>query len=284
MTSVRSLGRGLSALLGDIADDSTMLSSDSSAQKLNIEQIQPGIMQPRKFFDREKLEALASSIVQKGVLQPLLVRKVTNDLYEIVAGERRWRAAQMAGLTSLPVIIVDYNDQEALEIGLIENLQRDDLNPLEEAESLQKLIQEYDRTQEEVASAVGKSRSYVTNTLRLLQLPESVQQFVREGKLSAGHARALINHKNAEQLAQQIVEEGLNVRAVETITKNKKAQTISPKYTLNVVDSDVILLSEQFTQAFALPCMLKVKGSKAELRISFNNLEDIDALLSKLRD
>ena len=228
------LGRGLEALLGDedinlnlddeTADVSNLVENTvfkSEKNKVKISDIVPCSFQPRTEFDREALESLAQSIKEKGVLQPLLVRK-KNDKYEIIAGERRWRAAQLAGLDEVPVIIKDLNDSETLEIALIENLQRENLSAIEEAEGLNRLMSEYAYTQEIIGKVIGKSRSYIANTLRLLGLPEEIKQLVKENKLSAGHARALIGCENASELANKIVKEGLSVREAEALAANAK--------------------------------------------------------------
>eukprot|EP01040_Poterioochromonas_malhamensis_P024669 gene24669-30572_t len=181
-----------------------------SSNEISVNSLKPGKMQPRHYFNEEKMQTLVESVRQKGILQPLLVREIESGFYEIIAGERRWRAAKEAGLADIPVVIVTCNDREALELGLIENLQRDDLNPMEEAESLHKLLVEHQKTQEEIAFSISKSRSYVANMLRLMQLPEEVKNLLRAGKLSAGHARSILNSNNIEELAKRIVNERLS--------------------------------------------------------------------------
>jgi ParB family chromosome partitioning protein len=213
----RGLGRGLSALMADInvsaGQDSGLPNSRNSGQYIAIEKITPNPNQPRRDFTAEALDSLAASIRQKGVLQPLIVRPIAGtDTYEIVAGERRWRAAQIAQLHQLPVVIREFNDVEVLEIAIIENIQRADLNAIEEAAGFRQLMERFGHTQEKIAEALSKSRSHVTNLLRLLSLPEDVQDYVREGKLSSGHARALITTPNASILAGEIIEKGLSVR------------------------------------------------------------------------
>ena len=226
----KSLGRGLGALLGD--DDLDLndfpgeekKSSDKPADLVNINLIKASPFQPRTEFDEEALRALADSVKEKGVLQPLLVRKVGND-YELIAGERRLRASKLAGLSEVPVIVREMTDQEVLEVALVENLLRENLTAIEEAEGLQRLIDEFSHTQEALSKIIGKSRSHIANTLRLLTLPESVQNLVKEGKLSAGQARSLVGLENAEDLAQLIIKKDLNVRQVEELVnklKNRK--------------------------------------------------------------
>ena len=222
----KSLGRGLGALLGD--DDLDIGNTASSetpslknSNKININQIIPGKYQPRTEFDKESLDALAESIKEKGVLQPLLVRK-QGDKYEIIAGERRWRASKIAGLSEVPVIVKDFNDKEVLEVALVENLLRENLSAIEEAEAFQRLIDEFSHTQEALSQIVGKSRSHIANTLRLLNLPEGVKELIKEGKLSAGHARALVGLEDAEKIAKMIISKDLSVRQVEELVSKQK--------------------------------------------------------------
>ena len=229
----KSLGRGLGALLGGDDIDLDVLmetpvekhqsenSQNRSVNTVKIEDLKAGKYQPRTEFDKEALDALVESVKEKGVLQPLLVRK-QGDKYEIIAGERRWRAAKEAGLKEVPVIVKDFSDQEALEVALVENLLRENLSAIEEAEGLQRLITEFAHTQEALSQIVGKSRSHIANTLRLLNLPQEVQNLVKEGKLSAGHARALVGLDNAVELAKQIIAKDLNVRQVEELVAKQK--------------------------------------------------------------
>lgn len=229
----KSLGRGLGALLGGDDVDLDVLMEmpvekhqsenvqNRSVNTININDLHAGKYQPRTEFDKEALDALVESIKEKGVLQPLLVRK-QGDKYEIIAGERRWRAAKEAGLKEVPVIVKDFSDQEALEVALVENLLRENLSAIEEAEGLQRLITEFSHTQEALSQIVGKSRSHIANTLRLLNLPQEIQNMVKEGKLSAGHARALVGLDNAVELAKQIISKDLNVRQVEELVAKQK--------------------------------------------------------------
>ncbi len=220
----KSLGRGLDALLGgeDLSFDGAPVALDNvPSDKIDINNLVAGKYQPRTEFDAEALRALSDSIKEKGVLQPLLVRK-KGDIYEIIAGERRWRASKMAGLKEVPVIIKDFDDREVLEVALVENLMRENLSAIEEAEGFQRLINEFSHTQEALAQIVGKSRSHVTNTLRLLTLPSSVQNMIKENKLSAGHARALVGLANAEEMAKKIISKDLSVRQVEELVAKQK--------------------------------------------------------------
>jgi len=228
----KSLGRGLGALLGEDNDINLDFELNNTVQSDNfveINKLKAGKYQPRTEFDEEALNALAESIKEKGVLQPLLVRK-HEDYYEIIAGERRWRAAQLAGLNKVPVIEKDLSDKEVLEVALVENLLRENLSAIEEAEGFQRLIDEFSHTQEALSQIVGKSRSQIANTLRLLSLPDSIKQLIKEGKLTAGHARALVGLDNAEAIAEQIINKGLSVRQVEElVAKLKDSHKNEPK-------------------------------------------------------
>ncbi|MFV0625960.1 MAG: ParB/RepB/Spo0J family partition protein [Alphaproteobacteria bacterium] len=223
----KSLGRGLGALLGDEDFDidkpvkSIEENIKAGAEYINIDLLFASKYQPRKEFDQEALQALVASIREKGVLQPLLVRK-QNDKYEIIAGERRWRASKLAGLKEVPVIVKDLNDREVLEVALVENLLRENLSAIEEAEGFQRLINEFSHTQEVLSQIVGKSRSHIANTLRLLTLPDEVKDLVKENKISAGHARALVGLENAESLAKQIISKDLSVRQIEEMVSKQK--------------------------------------------------------------
>lgn len=226
----RGLGRGLSALLGDAA----LQTQEGGSVLLPISQVEPGLKQPRKRFDDEALNDLADSIRTHGLIQPLTVRRLSSGYYQIIAGERRWRASKLAGLREVPAIVIEADDRKVMELGLIENLQREDLNPVEEAAGYRVLMEEYGLTQEEVAQQVGKSRPAVANALRLLALPDAVHLLLEEGKLSAGHARALLSLPRKEEqkkLAQKVVSEGLSVRQTEALVKRllHAAEELSPK-------------------------------------------------------
>ena len=224
-TTSRGLGRGLSALMSDVAPQPPAAEpGKSSGTSLPIDQIYRNPEQPRRTFDEQALEDLTASIAEKGIIQPLIVRRKETDqgLYEIVAGERRWRAAQRAQLHEVPAIIREFNDVEVLEVAIIENIQRSDLNPVDEAAGYQKLMEKFGRTQEEMGKALGKSRSHIANSVRLLTLPSSVQSLLTDGRLSAGHARALVGHSDAEALAAEIVKKGLSVRDAEKLSKRGK--------------------------------------------------------------
>ena len=229
------LGRGLSALLGDAA----LQSQESGSVSLPISQVEASLRQPRKRFDEESLADLAQSIRLHGILQPITVRRLASGYYQIISGERRWRAARLAGLAEVPVIIIEADDRKAMELGLIENLQREDLNPMEEALGYQTLIQEHGLTQEEAAARVGKSRPAVANALRLLALPQPVTALVEEGRLSGGHARALLGVKDKElleKLACRVAEEGLSVRQTEALVRQLEKAPKAPKPQRQEVD------------------------------------------------
>lgn len=284
----KSLGRGLGALLGDDTDlnldeELSNLSAAvaSEANFVAIEALMPGRYQPRTEFDGEALQALADSIKEKGVLQPLLVRK-SGDKFEIIAGERRWRAAKMAGLDKLPVIEKDLSDREVLEVALVENLLRENLSAIEEAEGFQRLIDEFSHTQEALAQIVGKSRSHVANTLRLLSLPASVQELVKNGKLSAGHARCLVGLENAEKLAQTIISKDLNVRQVEDLVCKQK-QPAKEKTAKAARDADLEQIEKDLVKKLGL--RIKISPSKAgggKVVLAYASVAELDMILDLL--
>lgn len=279
-TKRKSLGRGLGALLGD--DDFTEENKTSENKATNIiaiNDIVPSKYQPRTEFNQEALDALVVSIKEKGVLQPLLVRK-SGEKYEIIAGERRWRASQKAGLKEVPVILKEMDDKEVLEVALIENLLRENLSAIEEAEGLQRLINEFSHTQEALSQITGKSRSYVANTLRLLHLPNSVQQFVKEGKITAGHARALVGLEEAEAIAKQIINKGLNVRQVEELVAKQKDKSIKEKATK---DADIVDIEKDLIKNLGL--RIKITPSKqggGKVTIQYSSVAELDMIVDIL--
>ena len=276
------LGRGLAALFGE-AEARPAAASGAGVREVAIELIRPGVYQPRRNFDEAELEALAQSIREKGVLQPLLVRPVDEEeaAFELVAGERRWRAAQRAGLHQVPVLVRVLADAEALEIALIENLQREDLSALEEAEAYRRLMQEFGRTQAVLAEAVGKSRSHVANTLRLLALPEAVRRRLEEGALSAGHARALLGAADPTGLAAEIIRRGLNVRMTERLVQGRAAR---PKATARQArDADTAALERELSNALGLRVTVAGKPRGGALTLHYANLDQLDRLLALLR-
>ena len=287
----RGLGRGLSALLGEQVAESAAVdgaSAPAGVQMAPIESLRPNPDQPRKIFDRDDLEELAASIRDKGVLQPILVRSHPKEggVWQIIAGERRWRAAQLARLTEAPIIVKEMDDVAVFEVAIIENVQRADLNPLEEADAYRTLMERFGRTQDAVAGVVGKSRSHVANILRLLQLPEGVLQHVRTGKLSAGHARALITAPDPVALADQIVSEGLNVRQAEALAR-RAAEGPRGRKPGNASggsegSADVAALEQDLADALGLRVQLADRGGKGELTITYGNLEQLDDLCRRL--
>lgn len=283
----KSLGRGLGALLGD--DDFDLDSEISlnevrhsdSQNTVAIDLIHPSRFQPRTEFDEEALNALAQSVKDKGVLQPLLVRK-TGDGYELIAGERRWRAAQIAGLTEVPVIEKSLEDKEVLEVALIENLLRENLSAIEEAEALQRLMDEFSHTQEALSQTIGKSRSYIANTLRLLNLPEKIRNMVKEGKLSAGHARQLIGLENAEALAEQIIKKNLNVRQVEELVAKLKAGE-RPQKKKQQPDADIADIEKGLNERLGL--RIKISQSRqggGKVVLQYASAAELDMIIDIL--
>ena len=272
------LGKGLAALLGDDLID------NQSVHSLPIHQLFPNPKQPRQHFDSESLKELVSSIREKGVLQPLLVRLIKPDQYEIIAGERRFRASKEVGLSSVPVVILTCGEDEALEIGLIENLQRDDLNPLEEAICLDRLIQTHHRTQEQVAQAIGKSRSYVANILRLNHLHDEIKEFLRTKKISAGHARALLNTSHALEIARVVIEKNLSVRETEDLVRKFKVPLEKPSLLVqeeeafSEIQRDMDILAKKIGDFLKVPVHLSMKKQKAILTLEFHHWDQLDDL------
>jgi len=286
------LGRGLAALMGEGYEGKISQSSSDEGRHLPIEFLRPSAKNPRTSFDDAGIEELAASIEEKGVIQPILVRQIKdlNDSYEIVAGERRWRAAQKAGIHSVPVVIRVLSDREAMEIALIENIQRENLNAIEEAKAYSQLRQEYDYTQENLADVLGKSRSHVANTLRLLKLPDTVQNYVRDGELTAGHVRTLLTAKNPEELAAKILSEGLSVRGAEKISrevsgkpkqlKKARANAAKPK---QVKSTDTLALEKRITDALGLEVEIEQQGKEAGyVKVSYKTLEQLDGICNLL--
>jgi ParB family chromosome partitioning protein len=241
--------------------------------------------QPRTRFDDTALDELTASVKEKGILQPILVREIGKNRFQIVAGERRWRAAQKAGIHDIPVVVQDLTDSEVLEIGLIENIQREDLSPIEEARAFKKLMLEFNHTQEALSEIVGKSRSHVANLLRLLTLPPSVQDLVDDGKLSMGHARALVGAKDAEAIAKVIISKGLNVRQAEALAaddKGKKTKTLKTKRARSGKDADTIALEKDLSAAVGMRVSIDHQGEGGDITIKYVSLEDLDDLCAKL--
>ncbi|OSQ49904.1 ParB/RepB/Spo0J family partition protein [Marivita geojedonensis] len=285
----RGLGRGLSALMADIEPEATTDATPArAARTLPIEKLIPNPDQPRRSFDQDALEELKRSIKSKGIIQPLIVRKHagSEDSYEIVAGERRWRAAQAAGVHEVPVVVREFSDEDVLEIAIIENIQRADLNPIEEAAGYEQLMTRFGHTQEKLAQALGKSRSHIANLLRLLTLPEVVKQAVTDGKLSAGHARALVTAPDPVLLAGDIVRRGLSVREAERLVrealnpeKASKPKT-SGEVSSSSKDADTKALEADLSAALGMKVSINHNAGKesGSVSINYDTLEDLDAL------
>lgn len=283
------LGRGLAALIGDVGDESPLADSGRKPRRAPIENLQPNPRNPRRLFTDDELDELAASIRERGIIQPIVVRALKGDNFEIIAGERRWRAAQRAGLHDVPIAVVEANDAQSLEYAIIENVQRADLNPIEEATGYLALMDDFNRTQEEVAQIVGKSRPHVANTIRLLKLSEPVKQLVRTGKISAGHARLLVGQPNAELIAHEIIDKGWSVRDLEAdMRKDVAAQLRDMRreakgFVVNIPkDPDTRALERRLSNALGLDVSVDHRGESGTLRIKYRNLEQLDAVLKKL--
>lgn len=273
------LGRSLASLIGEDTAEAGPSSEDQRTVALSS--LKASSYNPRRDFADEHLDELASSIRERGLVQPLVVRPIGNDKYEIVAGERRWRAAQRANLHEVPVIIRTLTDQEAIEIAIIENVQREDLNAIEEGEGYQALMQGHGYTQEDLSKVIGKSRSHLANTLRLLKLPQSVRDLVRNGDLSAGHARALIGRDDAAQIAARIVREGLTVRQVEALAQEQKSKGKGNAKASK--DADTRAAESELHDALGLRVEIKPgRGERGELRIRYANYDQLEDLRERL--
>jgi ParB family transcriptional regulator, chromosome partitioning protein len=277
----RRLGRGLAALIGDDVIEAASPEETRGLRHLPIEMLHSNPNNPRKQFREEELEDLAKSIREKGLLQPIVVRQRADGEYEIVAGERRWRASQRAGLHELPVLIRDLSDGETLEIALIENIQRSDLNPLEEARAYGQLLEQFSYTQQQLADSVGKSRSHIANTLRLLTLPESVRAYIEDGKLTAGHARTLVATDSPADLANKIISLGLSVREAETLTRSNP--TTSTRKAKANKSADIRALEKQISETIGLRVEIKAQGREGgTLLIKYKTLDQLDGVTHRL--
>ena len=294
----RGLGRGLDALLGSgqpegsvdpESESSSAKPSSGSAASLAIDLINRGRYQPRRHFDEDKLRELADSITAQGVVQPVVVRPVAGEKYELIAGERRWRAAQLAGLQEIPVVVREVDDQSAMAMALIENIQRDDLNPLEEATALHRLLDEFELTHQQVAQAVGKSRTTVTNLIRLLELNQDVKSLLENGEIEMGHARALLGLKGEGQssTAAQVAARGLSVRETEALVRKRLASESQPRAVDKPdpeEDPDVRRLLQDLTDRLGAKVQLQQKpGGKGRLLISYNSLDELDGILAHIK-
>ena len=279
----KGLGRGLSSLMGDTNINSTDTVAKSSEVTISIAALKPSPSQPRRLFDKNSINELAESIKSKGLVQPILVRpsKTDENSYEIIAGERRWRAAQIAQLHEIPAVIKNLDDVEALEIAIIENIQRSDLSPIEEAAGYKRLIDNHGHTQEVLSEIVGKSRSHIANILRLLTLPQSIQDMISEGKISSGHARAIMNSAFPEQLAEKIINENLSVREAESLAKSKK----STVQKIKLKDPDTIDLEEKISEKLGLNVSINHRGKKGGyIKIEYKSLDQLELVTQKLKN
>ena len=281
------LGRGLAALIGDVGTESSA-ERPRGQRRVATSSLRPNARNPRRIFSEAELDELTASLRERGMIQPIVARPVRGapDAYEIIAGERRWRAAQRAGLHEVPVVIIEATDEESLQLAIIENVQRTDLNPLEEAEGYRALVEDYSHTQDDIAKMVGKSRSHVANTLRLLKLPPSIRAYIFKGKLDAGHARMLVGQPNAEKLAEEIVARGLNVRQVEEIARqesdrNGKPRSLARKRSAEK-SSDTLALEKRLSDALGLVVSIDDRGETGVVSIRYRNLDQLDDLAQRL--
>jgi len=281
-TNKKGLGRGLSSLMGDTDTKHSTTPTGLSETTISIAKLRPSPLQPRRVFDKNSINELAESIKSKGLVQPILVRPSnTNEgEYEIIAGERRWRAAQVAQLHKIPAVIRNLNDVESLEIAIIENVQRSDLSPIEEAAGYKKLMESYNHTQEQLSEVVGKSRSHIANIIRLLSLPQSIQDMISQGSISSGHARAIMNSAFPEQLAEKIINENLSVRATEALVKEKKE---GPKK-VKLKDPDTMDLEKKLTDILGLDVTISHRGKQGgSLKVTYKSLDQLEFVTKKLR-
>jgi ParB family chromosome partitioning protein len=273
--------------MGDVGEETSLADAGRKPRRAPIENLRPNPRNPRRLFTEVELDELSHSIRERGIIQPIVVRAIQGDNFEIIAGERRWRAAQRAGLHDVPIAIIEANDAQSLEFAIIENVQRADLNPIEEASGYLALMDDFNRTQDEVAQIVGKSRPHVANTIRLLKLSEPVKQLVRSGKISAGHARLLLGQPNAERIAQEIIDKGLSVRQLEADmrkedTAEARGAARETKGSEATKDPDTRALEKRLSDALGLEVGVDHRGEGGTLRIKYRNLEQLDAVLRKL--
>lgn len=274
----KSLGRGLSAFLGENIPEI----SKNSIEQISVGAIEANPFQPRQVFDNEQLQALAESIKSKGVLQPILLKKLSDGSYQLIAGERRFRASKIAGLTEIPAIILNITEKEQLEIAILENIQRENLNPIEEAESYKRLMQEFSYTQENLSKILGKSRSHIANMLRLLTLPEKIKNYLSNGQISFGHARALVGQGDPEKIAQMIIDQSLSVRETEDIVRNRKNVSKITKAMMEPsVSPEIYNISSQLTSLLGLNSKIKLKKNGGLIEIEFSNFEELDSIIAK---
>ena len=282
------LGRGLAALIGEMAAE-TSVDRPRGQRRLPTIALRPNPRNPRRAFSNEELDELVASLRERGIIQPIIARPVSgvSDVYEIIAGERRWRAAQRAGLHEVPVVIVEATDAEALQLAIIENVQRADLNPLEEAEGYRALMEEFGNSQDEIAKIIGKSRSHVANTLRLLKLPETIKSYIHAGKLSAGHARMLVGQPDAERLAEEIVARGLNVRQVESLARESterggKTRGVRALRRDGRKNASLVALEKRISDELGLVVSIDEGKRGGVLTIRYRSLDQLDNVLRRL--
>ena len=282
------LGRGLAALMGDVVNETKPAeTARQHHRRVPIEYLKPNPRNPRRSFKDEDLDELAASIKERGIIQPVLVRSVagTKDAYEIIAGERRWRAAQRAGLHDIPIVPLEATDSEALELAIIENVQRTDLNALEEAGGYERLVSEFAHSHEDIGRMVGKSRSHVSNTLRLLKLPDAVKAYISAGEISAGAARMLVGAADPEGMAREIVERGLNVRQVEALAKQRaRGPDKSKRRGEETKSVDVLALERRLADALGLAVTLSERGDGGVLHIHYRSLDQLDDVVRRLEN
>ena len=280
--SKKGLGRGLSSLMGETEVEESKLRPTSSDVTIAISKLKPSSIQPRRLFDKNSINELAESIKSKGLVQPILVRpsKSNSDEYEIIAGERRWRAAQIAQLHELPAVIKNLDDVEALEMAIIENVQRADLSPIEEAAGYKKLMEQYNHTQEALSPIVGKSRSHIANIIRLLNLPISIQDMISQGIITSGHARAIMNSAFPEQLAKKIVDENLSVRQAESLAKKTKTPTSKTK----LKPADTVDLEQRLTEILGLEVIISDNDKRGgSIKVKYKTLDQLELVTNKLK-
>ena len=280
--SKKGLGRVLSSLMGESSTEELQSQSTSGDLKIAISKLRPSSIQPRRLFDKNSINELAESIKSKGLVQPILVRPSKSEVgeYEIIAGERRWRAAQIAQLHELPAVVKNLDDVEALEMAIIENVQRADLSPIEEAAGYKKLMEQYNHTQEALAPIVGKSRSHIANIIRLLNLPASIQDMISQGIITSGHARAIMNSAFPEELAKKIVDENLSVRQAESLVKEKKTKPTKNK----LKPADTVDLEQRLTELLGLDVVISDNGKRGgSIKVKYKTLDQLELVTNKLK-
>ncbi|MFC3691478.1 ParB/RepB/Spo0J family partition protein [Chenggangzhangella methanolivorans] len=281
------LGRGLAALIGDVGEETAVVDRTRPQRRAPIAQIKASRYNPRRSFREEDLEDLTASVREKGVIQPILVRRVEGgegESFEIIAGERRWRAAQRAGVHDAPIVVLEVTDREALEIAIVENVQRADLNAIDEAAGYEQLMAQFSYTQEKLSEVIGKSRSHIANTLRLMKLPDAVKAHVLDGSLTAGHARALLALPDPEAAARRVVEKGLSVRDVEAMSRAPEVKSAAGLRAAKPErDADTLALEKEIGETLGLDVTLSPKGAGGTLTIRFADLEQLDMLARRLR-